>query len=178
MGWKGNSGKCAYPAACTCQQDELLQWWNSLCTEDIFCSWDRWESSASTPAQNRSKLKWVGFSCHGGSEFLIPAYLEPCGEGRKQVRYPSSLGSCDSVQELYKATRTGLQPSWSPSAPLWWHVGTLKASCLGMRWAVSWKALLISRVYEICIKGLCWKCQKVTKLRSTCSAWQKPALTL
>lgn len=67
--------------------------------------------------------------------------------------------------------------TFSSSWWLWWDVGTFRASCLGMRWAVSWKAVLISRACGIC-QGLCWRCQNVTKPRHNCSAWQKPALTL
>lgn len=110
----------------------------------------------------------VGFACHDGSEFQTPAYLEPFGEGEKQVRYPSSLGRCDSVEgftwpHAHVHSQAGhLQLLWV-TVVRWWH---FEPWCLGMRGAVSWKALFFSYSPGICIRGLCWKCQKVTKLRS------------
>lgn len=122
----------------------------------------------------------VGFACHDGSEFQTPAYLEPSGEGEKQVRYPSSLGRCDSVEGFYVATCTCPQPSWSPAAPLGdcGEMVALWALVLGdERSCVLEGPILLLFSWDL-YKGTVLEMSKGNQAEITGSAWQKPDLTI
>lgn len=137
-----------------------------------------WGSPAATPAQNCPRLPCGGIGMPWWQWIPNTSLPRALWWGKETSQVSSSLGGCDSGQEVATCTSTAKLVTFSSSWWLWWHAATLRDSCLGMRWALSCKIPLISRAYGICVKGLCWEWQKVTKMRPTCSAGQKPAFTL
>lgn len=137
-----------------------------------------WGSPAVTHAQNCPRLPCGGIGLPWWRWIPDISLPRALWWGKETSQISQFFGEMWFCTGGATCTSTAKLVTFSSSWWLWWDAAALRNSCLGMRWAVSCKIPLISRAYGIRVRGLCWECQKVTKLRPTCSAGQKPAFTL